>query len=821
MPSAVHIPLSMVNRLAASSSPYLLQHAHNPVPWWPWCDKAIAEARDRDVPIFLSVGYSTCYWCHVMERESFEDPAIGALLGREFVAIKLDREERPEIDEIYMAAVQMLTGRGGWPMSVFLEPRSLRPFWGGTYFPPRPAHGLPSFRQVLEGLADSWKQRRSEVMKQAETITAAVREHLHASSSAAVPIGRPQVAMCVQTLLTIFDRTHGGFGGAPKFPQPVYLDFLLDARERIEGSSDESEQTSEPAARQAVDVVLRRTLDAMALGGMHDHVGGGFHRYSVDAAWIVPHFEKMLYDQGQLLGVYARAAAVFQDELYARVARRIAQYVAMEMTLPGGGFASAQDAEVDGREGLNYLWTPADLAAALPPGQAGHAAELFGVSRGANFRDPHHPQEPPRSVLTLEEHPQQAARRSGRPLASVLAELDALCEPMLAFRDRRKQPRLDDKILASWNGIMISGLAVAGQVLADGEMLALARASAEFVLSKMRKPDGTLVRSLRLRRGDESRSADAHADAPQIAGVLEDYAWLAQGLFDLSLAEPEAAAAQRWLNTAQELANTGLRLFGTEDGTLFDGPESPDLFVRPRSTYDGAVPSAGSVLLRTLARLATRGDNPEFALATAQGLAAVSAAVAQSPISAINSVRALLEFLGSNEPELVNAIAARREAAGGATFEGTIASDRARATEGEIVSIEASEQEVFVGLDHPAELRLRLHIAEGHHLVAANPGDSVEANALVPTRLSVVGGSGLAAYAEMPAGELLDPHSSGSPRIYRGTLEFPVAVEMSGPWAGRPRLAITYQACSERACDRPRTVELDILVSRLAGGGNP
>ncbi|MGD9690267.1 MAG: DUF255 domain-containing protein [Phycisphaerales bacterium] len=777
---------SPVNRLGGSSSPYLLQHAHNPVPWWPWCDEAFEEARRRDVPVFLSVGYSTCYWCHVMERESFEDAAIGAILARDYVPIKLDREEHPEIDEIYMAAIQMLTGRGGWPMSVFLEPESRRPFWGGTYFPPQPAHGLPSFAQVLEGLSDTWRTRRGDILKQATTIAEAVQERLDSSGAHAVLVGRPQVAMGVQTLLTIFDRTHGGFGGAPKFPQPVYFEFLLDARERLDDPDG--------SGRAAIDLAIRKTLDAMTLGGMHDQVGGGFHRYSVDAAWIVPHFEKMLYDQAQLISVYARAARVYDDGLYARTARRIAAYVAREMTSPEGWFFSAQDAEVDGREGRNYLWTREELREALGPADGEVAHAVFGLTRGPNFRDPHHPDEPARSVLVLDEHPAATAARTRGPVEQVYGTLDRLASALLDARSRRKAPRLDDKLIVSWNGMMISGLATAGRALEDETMIAAARTAAGSILTHMRAGDGTLWRCRR-----EGRSS--------IPAVLEDYAWLAHGL--LTLAEAESGnAGNRWRDEAERLIGAALPRFGLDDGRLFDAPASPTLFVRARSTYDGATPSAGSVMLECLVRLASAGgpNADAWLRAASAALAAVSGPIAESPLAAINSTRSLLKLITLDEAALVGALSSAGAAPGW--------SAEPQAAVDDAIVIHASADEVVLGPDLPAEVRLRVTIAAGYHVSSAEPGDSPEANALVPTRVGVVGGTGVAAFAEMPAGEPLDSGDPASPSVYRGEIEFPVALELSGVWSGRPRLAVTYQACTDRSCFEPRTVELGVEIDR-------
>jgi uncharacterized protein YyaL (SSP411 family) len=399
VPPEVRVPGDApANRLSRETSPYLLQHAHNPVAWFPWGDEAIAEARRRDVPIFLSIGYSTCYWCHVMERECFESEEIARQMNDRFVCVKVDREERPDLDDLYMTATQLLTGHGGWPMSVFLEPQGLRPFWAGTYFPPEPRHGVPSFPQVLDAMSRAWTERRGEVLEQAASVAEGVRQHM-VSEEAPVGLGLPQVTEAGRDLLKRFDRVHGGFGGAPKFPQPVFLEFLLDLRAAA----------ADDATRDAIDQAVRRTLDRMAIGGVFDQVGGGFHRYSVDERWLVPHFEKMLYDNAQLAQVYARAAVVYSDDFYATIARRTLDYALREMTSSEGAFYSAQDAEVDGREGGNYVWTPEEIRAALPPEDAGFAIKVYGADAGPNFRDPHYPDSSSTNVLFLRE---RRARRS-------------------------------------------------------------------------------------------------------------------------------------------------------------------------------------------------------------------------------------------------------------------------------------------------------------------------------------------------------------------------------------------------------------------------
>ncbi len=781
------------NRLVLSRSPYLLQHAHNPVHWHEWGDEAFAEARTRDVPIFLSIGYSTCYWCHVMERESFEDDSTAALMNDRFVCIKVDREERPDVDDLYMAAIQMLTGRGGWPMSVFLEPQSLRPYWGGTYFPPRPAHGLPSFRHALEGMSDAFREKRADVIKQAEAVAGAIAEKMAAGTGThAMHIGRPQGAMAVQTLLTIFDRVHGGFGSAPKFPQPVYLDLLLDARERA----------AEPAARSAIDAALRLTLDRMALGGMFDQVGGGFHRYSVDGFWLVPHFEKMLYDNAQLLSVYARAAVAFSDPFYRRVAERTAAYVLREMTAPTGGFYTAQDAEVDGREGLNYLWTADEVRRALDaqPALASHAIDLYGLASGPNFQDPHHPAEPSRNVLHLCERPDSTAARLALALEALTARVDTINAALLAARAARKQPRLDDKLLTSWNGLMIAALADAGRLLNKPDWIAAADRAATDILAHALRPDGTLLRTRR-------------ADGPAaIDGVLDDYAMLASGLIALA----RAGRVTR-LDTACQLVATARSLFGDARGGFFDTrAHQSDLFVRARSTYDGAMPSAISVMISDLVALAELTGDRALAAQAAAALASISTAIAESPIATVNSTRALLRLLDVDEPAIV---AALRDA-GAPDLADDGAPSRARPTgvqaDSSIVGLMASAEELDLAPDEPIEFSLRVVIAPGWHLTAADPGPG--GLDLVPLHVGIEGGGGVGVFADYPPGEPLASAPLGDaapPLVYTGRVDLACALERDGDWTGEPTLVLTFQACTDTECREPERLRLGIRLSRI------
>jgi uncharacterized protein YyaL (SSP411 family) len=806
------------NRLAAESSPYLLQHAFNPVDWWPWCADAFEEARRRDVPVFLSIGYSTCYWCHVMERESFEDEATAQVMNERFVAIKLDREERPDVDDIYMAATQVLTGHGGWPMSIFLEPKALRPFWAGTYYPPQPRHGLPSFKQVLEGMSDAYRDRRSEVMEQAAKLGEAVQEHLGsggaAQESGPVEIGMAEVSGAVGALLKLFDRTDGGFGRAPKFPQPVYLDLLLDARR---SAGDE-------ATRGAVDHALKFTLDRMAAGGMFDQIGGGFHRYSVDAHWTVPHFEKMLYDNAMLLGVYADAARMYEDGSYARVVARTVGYLQREMRLevPGSGqsggfaFATAQDAEVDGREGKNYVWTREELLGPLGEEDGAFACRVYGVDAGPNFKDPHHPGEPAVSVLRMEGRPERVAAAMGMEVEAFLSRLDAVNEKLLEARSERKQPHVDDKVIAGWNGLLIAGLARAGDV--DARALNAARRAANFLIEHMIDEDATLYRIAKIGAGEGRSREGASGKTSGGVGVkhaapLEDYAFVMHGM--TTLAMKSESDRQVGVTVARALAARARDLFWDEDGGGFYDtmPEAPDLFVRARSTYDGAIPCGTSVMIHALIDLHELTGERAYLEDAVGALAAISAAVKASPVSTANSTRALLRLLVGGMIEESDSGPASSAGAASASGEAGLQTP---------IEVYASVERVTVKDDEPAEVVVKVRVLPGYHVISPlSPvfAEGSGAPALVPLHVHIIGGSGLRVYADYPEGT---PLASGAVEGLfgvngiEGEFDMRLAIERDPdqPWKGNPLIAITFQACTDTACERARTLELDVAIDR-------
>jgi uncharacterized protein len=539
-----------VNRLAQETSPYLLQHADNPVDWFPWGDEGLARARDEGKPLLLSVGYAACHWCHVMEHESFEDEETAALMNERFVCVKVDREERPDVDGLYMEAVVALTGHGGWPLTVFLTPDG-RPFWGGTYFPPEPRHGLPSFRQVLIAIADAFAQRRGDLDRQADVLTEAIRE-----ASARAPSDEPLTEGILNGALVAlrraFDPADGGFGGAPKFPPASTLELLLRLAHG-HGSEDALGMT-------------RVTLDRMAGGGIYDQLGGGFHRYAVDAVWLVPHFEKMLYDNALLARAYLHGWVVTGEERYRGVTEETLDYLLRDLLLPEGGFASAQDADTGGEEGTTYTWTPDEIRAVLDPDEAEAAIRRYGVTAEGNFEG--------RTVLHLADESAAVADDTRRRL--------------LEARATREQPLRDDKALAAWNGLALAALAEAGRRLDRTDYLDAARRLAEFLLGPLSSEDGGLLRSFRAGRA-------------KIPGYLDDHAAVAGGLLELYTATGEL----RWLEEARRLALRAVELFeDPERGGFFGGRAEGALVARRKELDDNPTPSGNALLAEVLVRLA-------------------------------------------------------------------------------------------------------------------------------------------------------------------------------------------------------------------------
>ncbi|MBI5157101.1 MAG: thioredoxin domain-containing protein [Acidimicrobiia bacterium] len=549
------------NRLADASSPYLRQHAGNPVHWQEWSEDAFAEAGERQVPVLLSVGYASCHWCHVMAHESFEDPATADLMNRWFVNVKVDREERPDIDRIYMDAVQAMSGRGGWPMTVFLTP-SAEPFFAGTYFPRADRPGHPSFTSVLTAIHEAWSTRRADLEIQARSLAVRVAAELPHPPRA---IDHAALAAAYAGIRADFDPDHGGFGGAPKFPQAPTLEFLL----RIAG---------EPWAPEAAPM-LATSLRSMAAGGIHDHIGGGFARYSVDSRWAVPHFEKMLVDNAQLLRLYAHASRVTADLHFAGVARSIAAYLLTDLRLPEGGFASGEDADSEGEEGTFYVFTRDEVAEAAGPHRDA-VADVLGVTATGNFEG--------RSVLQMADPAAVAERWSIDPggLADAVA---ATLEALRSVRSRRTRPMLDDKVVAAWNGLAVRALAEASVVLNDPALLVAAVDAAEFVVRDMRDGDGRLHRSwCRGRLGP--------------TGFCDDYGAMALGCFALY----QVTGDERWFTTAADLTRDLVRLFADPDGMGFfaTGSDAERLIARPKNVFDLPSPSDNALAAEAMLHMA-------------------------------------------------------------------------------------------------------------------------------------------------------------------------------------------------------------------------
>ena len=553
------------NRLARETSPYLLQHAHNPVDWYPWGEEALGRARAEDKPVLLSIGYSACHWCHVMERESFEDEATAKLMNEGFVCVKVDREEHPDLDMIYMNAVQIMTGSGGWPLNVFLTPE-LKPFYGGTYFPPDERHGMPSFKAVLERVSRAYREQRGKVDASGTQILSYVNQ-----LSKAVPsrdmLTEDLLLTALRDLKTRFDDRLGGWGAAPKFPNAAGIGLLLRVHRRHHDSE---------ALRMA-----ELTLEKMALGGIYDQLGGGFHRYATDARWLIPHFEKMLYDNALLVVAYLEAYQVTRRPLFTRVARECLDYVLREMTAPEGGFFCAEDADSEGVEGKYYVWTPEEVVT-VAGAEAGRAfCAYYDVRPDGNWEG--------HSILHITRPTEEAARELGIAAEKLEARVAEAKGKLLAVRAGRVHPGLDDKTLTSWNGLMISAFARGYQVLEDSRYLEGARQAARFVLGTLRSGDGGLLRTYR--RG-----------SARLEGCLDDYVFMAAACLDLYETDFDAA----WVREARALLDRAVdRFWDPEDGAFFFTPaDQKDLVLRSKTGYDGALPSGNSVAALALLRLA-------------------------------------------------------------------------------------------------------------------------------------------------------------------------------------------------------------------------
>jgi len=598
----------MPNRLIKETSPYLLQHAHNPVDWHPWGAAALNLAQEKDKPILLSVGYSACHWCHVMERESFENEEIASIMNDNFISIKVDREERPDIDSIYMTAVQTMTGQGGWPMTVFLTPTG-SPFYGGTYFPPEDRGGLPAFPKLLVALAEAYNEKRDEIQQSTDQLVQHMR-HLGKSGEPTGPLTKSIELKAYQTLAKQFDNSEGGFGLQPKFPQPMVYEFLL--RHYL--------NTQDPDVLDMVEL----TLTKMAKGGIYDQLGGGFHRYSTDSYWQVPHFEKMLYDNALLARLYLHLYQITGKSLYRSVVEQTLEYVGREMMSPEGGFYSAQDADSEGEEGKFFVWRPEEINHILGKEDGHIITQYYGVSIHGNFEG--------HSILHVTDSQETFSKRFGLSVDAFNALLESSKERLYKVRDKRVHPGLDDKILSSWNGLMLASFAEAASVLGRDDFRQIAEDNAKFIINNLISDTGRLLRTY---KNDQSK----------LNAYLEDYGALIDGLLLLH----EATSDGHWLDVATDLGKAMVDLFWDENEELFydTGHDHEKLVVRPRDYTDNAMPCGSSMATSVLLRLAIVTGDQEYERIAEISLNSMLAFISRSPVGTGNWLCALDFYLSS------------------------------------------------------------------------------------------------------------------------------------------------------------------------------
>lgn len=720
-----------VNRLIIEASPYLLQHAHNPVNWYPWGEEAFARARAENKPIFMSIGYSTCHWCHVMERESFEDEAIAAFMNEHFISIKVDREQLPDVDALYMTAVQILTGRGGWPMSSFLDAEA-RPFFGGTYYPPQ------VFRDLLERVTVVWTDQREALLAEAERLTRAL-ESSNQLARASEAVGSTELGLARNELLDIYDAVYGGFGGAPKFPKESALWFLLQR----------ARDTGDKEALDAVD----QTLHRMAAGGIHDQIGGGFHRYSVDHLWLVPHFEKMLYNQASLARVYTLAWQLTGDEQHAETAQGILDYVLREMTSPEGLFYSATDADSEGREGAFFTWTPDELAEALGP-EAELAATIWGIDHVGNFEGESIP------IRPMEQD--ALAKRLQMSVPEFVRKRAQLADTLLRVRAEREWPLRDDKALTGWNGMMIAAFAEAAQAFDSERYLDAAATAANTLWSTAWTDDGGLLRARF--RGESS------LDARQT-----DYAWLADGLVSLY----DAGGDSRWLGRAEQLVEAMEARFAAIDGGYYLGDSSvggASLVTRPKNIHDASTASGNGVALSVFARLHDRTGERDYELAAQRLISSFSGLIANQR----GSIDALLSGLAEHLAQGRGSV----QYAGRGT-----ARAEARVTDGGRVNV-------------------RVALADGWHLNAHEPLQDY----LIGTTLSDAAGDALdVRYPEPTVRKLA--FQSEALALYESELELSAELPRVRNALGHSVVKLRLQVCSDEVCLAPETVEWSLLAA--------
>jgi uncharacterized protein YyaL (SSP411 family) len=755
------------NHLVGESSPYLLMHAHNPVDWYPWGEEAFAKAKKEGKLIFLSIGYSSCYWCHVMERESFENTGVGKLLNDWFVCVKVDREERPDIDTVYMTALNVSGQRGGWPLSMFLTPEG-KPIFGGTYWP------ADDFKSVLNRVQQLHTDKQKELDRQAERIAAATKEELagRPRALAGATLGRSMVTASINSILDEFDGEYGGFGSperqfrGTKFPTPPYLELLLN----------DAFQTKNKKAMDAVIV----TLDHMARGGIYDQLGGGFHRYSTERTWTVPHFEKMLYDNAQLVELYAQAYRLDEKPTYRRTVEETLAFVQREMMNPEGAFYSALDAETDGKEGRFYVWTGQEMDEAL-----GNSADreffkrAYGLDGHPNFEERYY-------ILTLPNAFDELAKAEKQSLEEIEKRLSPLRQKLMDARSRRSRPFLDTKVLTAWNGQMIAGFAKAGEVFENKAFVETAARAADFVLKNLRQSDGRLLRAY--------AAAAGHAPVAKIHAYLDDYAFLVHGLLNLH----EASSEAKWLKNARALTDDMIQfhLDGDRGGFFYTANDHEKLFARAKDQYDGAQPSGNSMAACNLIRLWRKTGDHRYQELAEKTLKAFSANLKANPTSMAMMAEALALYLDAHE----NA----KSKSG--SDESTPAKDSTSKKSEAVVKVEASATKPDA--DNRQTITVTITIDKPWHLYANPVPEDFPG---IPTSLTVeADGKSIDAKIEYPRGKLVKDKTLGSYYIYEDEVKIKASVQRSKDNTTPLTVNAKIQACSEKQCLLPGAVKVRV-----------
>ncbi len=798
-PAGEHRPERGANRLARETSPYLLAHAHNPVDWYPWGPEALEKARKEDKPIFLSIGYSSCHWCHVMEKKVFSNAEIAKYMNEHFVNIKVDREERPDLDDIYMTALQMYFDAikspqsGGWPLSMFLTPDG-RPLGGGTYFGPDDDEGRVGFPSLMKRVVATWRDNRKDLEANADILANAVRTAARPRALLKpVALERPLAEPVLKSLTESYDEEYGGLGfnakapDRPKFPQPTKLALL-----QYEATRHANEEAG---------MIVYYTLDRIAAGGIHDHIGGGFHRYSTDRFWRIPHFEKMLYDNAQLVDIYADAYRATKQRHYRAIAEQTVEFVLRDLRDAGGAFYSALDADSEGIEGKYYVWTDAELAMLLSEEELAACNALYGTGGEQNFELGH--------VLEIKQPLDDAAKELKIPAVQLERQVEAIGKKLLAARQKRPPPARDDKILTAWNGLMIRALARAGVILEKPEYVRAAEKAAEFILTEMRDEKGRLYHSYAARQ-------------PKIDAYLDDYAYLNEALLALHLATDN----EKWANAARRLSDMQLSLFWDEQGKgcYFTSHHHEALLARTKNAYDSVTPSGNSVTVRNLLRLAAFTKQDDYRTRARQTLELFAPLIADSPGGLTNMALALGEYLDVNEPANGSAQPARK-ALGIAPDPDILLSSGEGQPRGGAAKKPAKEKEhvtgqAFLSVDGlppggKCKVLVQLQVEQGWHIHANPPGDE---DIDIATELELESDLKIELVeVTYPSGKKVPREEGGKPQIhYVGKVDLIGEIEIPAEAAGKKetlKLSVTYQACNDTRCLPRHTLELKVPVT--------